>query len=137
MHLKAGLTLSALGILAAGWETHVDPFEFEKVQLTSEHVANAETAVKSFIGIRDDKTQSQRADHNQSCKAFPGTPSWPGEAAWTGLNKTLSGALLKPVPAASVCWKSTVYDNYDAAQCQAISDIWRGNFSRWGPLCSL
>ena len=44
------------------------------------------------------------------CKAFPGTSTWPIESEWTRLNASLNGALLKPAPAASVCYNGTVKD---------------------------
>jgi len=59
-----------------------------------------------------------------SCKAFPGTPQWPSDQIWSTLNQTVDGTLLKPFPLASVWYNNTVYNNYDAPQCQAVSAGW-------------
>jgi hypothetical protein len=48
------------------------------------------------------------------CKAFPGDASWPGEEDWSRLNETLRGALLNPLPPASVCYRTSPNYNTDA-----------------------
>lgn len=51
------------------------------------------------------------------CKVFPGDVEWPVEAAWAQLNASINGVLLKPKPAASVCYPGP---DYDQAQCQFL-----------------
>ncbi|KAH6619091.1 hypothetical protein B0J18DRAFT_370853 [Chaetomium sp. MPI-SDFR-AT-0129] len=50
-----------------------------------------------------------------ACKSFPGDPSWPTDTEWSRLNKTLQGALLQPLPPASVCYGSS--PNFNADTC--------------------
>lgn len=52
------------------------------------------------------------------CKAFPGDPTWPDEKEWAQLNRTLGGALLKPLPPASVCYRTS--PNFDAEACDFL-----------------
>jgi hypothetical protein len=59
------------------------------------------------------------------CKAFPGDPSWPSEDEWARLNQTLDGALLHPLPPASVCYSSS--PNFNAEACGFLAS---GNASR-------
>ncbi|KAK0701574.1 hypothetical protein B0T26DRAFT_865327 [Lasiosphaeria miniovina] len=44
---------------------------------------------------------------NPRCKNFPGDGAWPTETEWSQLNSSVGGALLKPVPPASVCYHSS------------------------------
>ena len=39
----------------------------------------------------------------QTCRASPGTSSWPSIAVWDAFNQTLGGKLLKPLPPAAAC----------------------------------
>jgi hypothetical protein len=43
---------------------------------------------------------------------------------WNALNETLHGALFTPAPLGLVYYNITVYNNYDASQCQAVSASW-------------
>lgn len=52
------------------------------------------------------------------CKAFPGDTDWPSDVEWDRLNRTLGGALLKPLPPASVCYPSS--PNYNPSACFAL-----------------
>ena len=38
-----------------------------------------------------------------SCKATPSSSSWPSQALWDGLNASISGQLLAPLPPGAVC----------------------------------
>jgi hypothetical protein len=57
-----------------------------------------------------------------SCKALPGTSSWPSDAEWKALNKSLSGNLLKPSPPAAVCHPSD--PSYSPAACTVVTTQW-------------
>ncbi|KAL2176126.1 uncharacterized protein P884DRAFT_203808 [Thermothelomyces heterothallicus CBS 202.75] len=52
------------------------------------------------------------------CKAFPGDPTWPSESEWARLNETLEGALLQPLPPASVCYSKS--PNFDSEACSFL-----------------
>jgi hypothetical protein len=52
------------------------------------------------------------------CKSFPGDKSWPPESEWSRLNKTLGGALLNPLPAASACYSTS--PNFNAETCSFL-----------------
>ncbi|KAI9038130.1 FAD-dependent oxidoreductase [Aspergillus affinis] len=55
----------------------------------------------------------------------PNDSCWPSTPEWTSLNKTVSGRLIRTVPAGSVCYPSE--PNYDAQACNAV----RGNWTTW------
>lgn len=62
------------------------------------------------------------ARNNNGCKCYPGQWCWPTQIAWDLLNLTLSGQLIKYVPAAAPCHntfegKSTYNEN----QCAVIN----------------
>ncbi len=61
--------------------------------------------------------------YGPSCKAYPGTASWPSADAWSGLNDTVHGQLLQPneLPG-GVCHKGQ--PNYDESQCAARAKAW-------------
>jgi hypothetical protein len=53
----------------------------------------------------------------QDCKVFPGDAHWPAEEAWARLNASIDGVLLRPKPAASVCYPGS---DHDQSQCQFL-----------------
>ncbi|KAI1175271.1 hypothetical protein F4777DRAFT_335651 [Nemania sp. FL0916] len=61
------------------------------------------------------KTTPSRADSD--CKVFPGDAKWPADSEWARLNASMDGVLLKPKPAAAVCYPGP---DYNQAQCQSI-----------------
>lgn len=70
----------------------------------------------SDISFRDDTGIGSR--HNRPrCKAFPGNEDWPTFREWSQLNKSINGALLKPVPAASACYDG---QDYNSTQCHFL-----------------
>lgn len=56
------------------------------------------------------------------CKAIPGSPGWPTLSAWSSLNKTLGGQLIKPVPPGAVCHPDQ--PTYNAAVCPSVQTAW-------------
>ncbi|KAL3492087.1 hypothetical protein BJX62DRAFT_236521 [Aspergillus germanicus] len=59
------------------------------------------------------------------CKCTPNDPCWPSASDWNSLNETLSGRLIRTVPAGSVCYPSQ--PNYDEQACSAVL----GNWTSW------
>ena len=57
-----------------------------------------------------------------SCKAIPGSPSWPSQSKWHALNSSISGRLLQPAPPAAVCHPSQ--PTYNSAACAIITAEW-------------
>lgn len=58
----------------------------------------------------------------KSCKAFPGTDSWPSSKTWSKLNETLDGQLIKPLAPGGVCHKGQ--PNFDEQECPASKKDW-------------
>jgi hypothetical protein len=88
-------------------------FPFESVQLTNADIANFKAI--SFGNYNRYKTDY--VSEGPECKAFPGTAEWPADEEWNKLNASLSGALLKPAPAAAVCYPGPL-QNLD--QCKFL-----------------
>jgi hypothetical protein len=99
-------TLSALLTSVGGIN-----FPYESTQLTEKDVAN-------FPAIAfGDKSLPSSGYQGSACKAYPGTPGWPIDNEWNRLYSLLGGALLKPVPAASVCYNGPLQNT---AQCSFL-----------------
>lgn len=60
----------------------------------------------------------------QTCRTFPGDPSWPNQTTWEIFDALLGGALIPTVPIASSCY-DTEWGKKDSAQCANIV----GNFT--------
>jgi hypothetical protein len=58
----------------------------------------------------------------QTCKAVPGTSSWPSDQAWTTLNNSVSGNLIASVPPGGVCHPGQ--PNYNNATCATVANLW-------------
>ncbi|KAH7388921.1 FAD binding domain-containing protein [Cadophora sp. MPI-SDFR-AT-0126] len=79
-------------------------FPYESIQLKSQDTIG-------FPSIAFGNRSHYISNRDRSpCKAFPGTSTWPIESEWDKLNGSLSGALLKPAPPASVCYDGTLKD---------------------------
>ncbi|KAL7948118.1 FAD-binding domain-containing protein [Trichoderma barbatum] len=63
------------------------------------------------------------APHTESCKAHPGTSSWPSSHAWAALNQTLNGRLLRPLPPGAVCHPGQ--PTFNETQCSKVADEWK------------
>ncbi|KAI1264601.1 FAD-binding domain-containing protein [Xylariaceae sp. FL1019] len=62
-------------------------------------------------------TSQDRRQDSTRCKVFPGDADWPSEQQWKSLNSSLSGVLLRPRLAASVCYRGA---NFNQTQCQFL-----------------
>lgn len=60
-----------------------------------------------------------------TCKAYPGSPSWPAIDQWNSLNSTLEGGLLKPLPPAAVCHPSE--PDFNKAACAYVASQWNNS----------
>ncbi|KAF2396170.1 FAD-binding domain-containing protein [Trichodelitschia bisporula] len=58
-----------------------------------------------------------------SCKAIPGSESWPSDSEWAELNTLVGGRLSKPPPPAAVCHRN--HPAYDESQCSDVTSGWR------------
>ncbi|KAH8899141.1 hypothetical protein GQ53DRAFT_878520 [Thozetella sp. PMI_491] len=106
-------------------------FPFENIQLTANDVRNF-----SAVSFGDESAATaQDQTESAECRAFPGTADWPAEDEWQGLNTTLGGALLKPIPVSSVCYTGP---HYNAATCNYLLRVaGRTHFYLDDPLTSL
>ncbi|KAK1758945.1 hypothetical protein QBC47DRAFT_436313 [Echria macrotheca] len=92
-------------------------FEWETIQLNANETVGYEDI--SF-GTSSGGPASPTGPDGRQCKVRPGDPRWPTDKEWARLNATLGkGALLRPLPAAAVCYSSSAA--YDAATCANIS----------------
>lgn len=55
------------------------------------------------------------------CKSFPGDKSWPSQAEWNSLNKTVGGRLVATVPLGAPCHVPT----FDDATCESLKKDWQ------------
>jgi len=86
-------------------------FEALDVQLTDRDIGSFDA-----ISFADLSRVSQRS--SEPCKAFPGDSSWPSQAEWSRLNSSLNGALLRPLPPAAVCYRSS--PAFNLARCDFL-----------------
>jgi hypothetical protein len=93
-------------------------FDFESVQLRDEDVADFPAIAFGGTSQGNLSSGSPTDDERPACKAFPGTEEWPLDEEWAHLNKSLDGALLKPIPPAAVCYNET--SSYNQAQCDFL-----------------
>jgi FAD/FMN-containing dehydrogenase len=113
-------------------DANVELFKAETVQLTEEVVAELSTSENDtireyahlFAFEGTGEPSSSRIRRAGTCKAAPGTPSWPLKIVWDIFDLLLGGALSPIVPAASPCYQNSVYNNYDAAKCAAVNSNW-------------
>ena len=57
------------------------------------------------------------------CKAYPGTPAWPRDDAWSALKEAVGGRLIKPtILPGGVCHQGQ--PNYDESKCAAVAKEW-------------
>ncbi|KAK3311743.1 hypothetical protein B0H66DRAFT_482832 [Apodospora peruviana] len=108
-------------------------FPFETIQLTEADVGNFSSI--SF-GTRD--AAKPLADDAPECRAFPGSSDWPTDEEWKQLNVSLGGALLRPIPVASACYKAGDFNTYNAATCRyLVQQAGRSHFWLDDPLSTL
>jgi hypothetical protein len=57
-----------------------------------------------------------------SCKASPGSHSWPSPSQWAALNHSIEGRLLQPPPPGAVCHPDQV--EYNPQVCLSVTAAW-------------
>ncbi len=68
-----------------------------------------------------------------TCKASPGSPSWPSTMQWHALNASSSGQLLAPLPPAAVCDEALhVFNNASCTYVASQYDV--SNFHAQDPV---
>ncbi|KAH8907907.1 FAD-binding domain-containing protein [Coniochaeta sp. PMI_546] len=71
-----------------------------------------------------------------SCKAIPGTPSWPSPISWARLNESTGGRLLQPPPPGAVCHPGQ--PTYNPAACPDVQAGWSTyDFHQRDPVSSM
>ncbi|KAK3324823.1 hypothetical protein B0T19DRAFT_492562 [Cercophora scortea] len=74
-----------------------------------------ESDVANFDSISfGDHSDHIPAQSDSRCKTFPGDPDWPTGVEWSRFNTSLNGALLKPLPPAAVCYRTSPAYNPEA-----------------------
>lgn len=109
---------------------NVPLFDGETIQLTDNVIAELQdnphlTAYASLFAFEDSENstlsaRTRRARRALRCKTMPGDILYPGKAAWSVFDLLLGGALEKIVPIGSPCYKTSEYNNYDAAKCATL-----------------
>jgi hypothetical protein len=62
------------------------------------------------------------------CKVYPGDSNWPKLSEWEQLNRTLGGALIKGVPAASICYFNGT-TGHDGPACTDLAAHWTNSYT--------
>ncbi|KAI1493810.1 hypothetical protein F5X96DRAFT_686316 [Biscogniauxia mediterranea] len=102
--------LSLFGILL--------PVLFRVANSASDSVLLTDDDTADFSAITFGNALGKTLSTNtEQCKVFPGEDLWPSDQEWARLNASLDGVLLKPKPAAAVCYEGP---DYNAAQCEFL-----------------
>ncbi len=127
--LAAGQIASSVEISSStsGASAH-SLFHFETIQWTDETARRVPSGVRQLLRAHDGVSPVPWAD--QKCKTYPGDASWPEDGVWRDFGKALEGGLLKPAPAASVCYNHTAFNDYSETDCQDLSQTWSTTYVR-------
>jgi hypothetical protein len=109
-------------------------FDVETVQLTDPVIADLlnddQVSQYAHLFAFDNSTaigasaRTRRVRRAAKCKTYPGDLLWPSKIVWGIFDLLLGGALEPIIPLASPCYKDSVYNNYDATKCAAITAAW-------------
>lgn len=69
---------------------------------------------------RCDAGADASAAHNNACRNMPGDRDWPSNDAWSELNRTVGGRLMRGQPLAQVCHGATL----NVGACTALQDTY-------------
>ena len=134
---SASTTASAVATLTptAG---AVPLFSYERAQLTTASLRNVSSddaglfafdSINVTIGNTPSCVNYTLAGPGD-CKVFPGDVSWPTASGWQALSSLTGGALLKPVPAASVCYFNGTSKHNDTT-CAALAANWTNSYTQY------
>ncbi len=98
---------SIQGLVVSSWDASTE------AQLTPDIIGD-------FGAVTFGDVRATPSSIRQRCKAFPGDTSWPTENEWSRLNKTVGGALLHPLPPASVCYRTS--PNFNTEACSFLAN---------------
>ncbi|KAF2193948.1 hypothetical protein K469DRAFT_734568 [Zopfia rhizophila CBS 207.26] len=76
------------------------------------------SAFISYLSSSSILVSASRSD----CKCYPNDACWPSKSDWDAFNTSLSGALIQPIPPASVCYPSQ--HNHNEEACSIIRSQW-------------
>lgn len=85
-------------------------------------LASSVLAVTAGLTPSTPSLDSRQENRAPSCKAVPGTPSWPSTRDWNRLNESLAGRLLQPTPPGAVCHPGQ--GSYNPTECEAVRKGW-------------
>ena len=110
----------------------VNLFSAETLQLTdsiAESLAsdNATAAYAHLFQFGNaSETNETLSKRSASCKTYPGDLLWPSTIVWDIFDLLLGGALHDIIPVASPCYpkSQSQYNDYNAAQCAAVTANW-------------
>ncbi|KAH7061650.1 FAD/FMN-containing isoamyl alcohol oxidase-like protein MreA [Paraphoma chrysanthemicola] len=105
----------------------VNLFGAEALQLTDKALESADAqsnatdilATFGFENTTDVASAARLARRGGTCKTSPGDWNYPPPIVWTTFDALLGGALIKTIPVAAPCYKSSGV--YDAAECADVS----------------
>ncbi|KAK3390712.1 hypothetical protein B0H63DRAFT_410663 [Podospora didyma] len=93
-------------------------FTESDVSLADRDIATFEDVAFGDAVLAKLSPRNTGAGSSPRCKAFPTDNAWPSEQKWSKLNESVGGALLKPLPAAAVCYGNS--PAFNAAACNFL-----------------
>ena len=124
----------AATVVSTNTSAGIPLFDVEAVQLTplviTDLVNDDQVSEYAYLFAFDNSTTigaSTRARHIRQatkCKTYPGDLLWPSKIVWSIFDLVLGGALEPIIPLASPCYKESIYSNYNATKCAAITAAW-------------
>jgi hypothetical protein len=87
---------------------------------------DVESLFGDLVGISNSTNTTLLVDRSsENCKCTYGSSCWPADVAWDLLNLTLSGRLIKYIPAAAPCHNTfNGLNTYNANQCTVVTAGW-------------
>ncbi|CAO2654584.1 Nn.00g113170.m01.CDS01 [Neocucurbitaria sp. VM-36] len=102
-------------------------FQYERQQLTREHVASLPEEDALLIAFEGQFETEAVNTTDKKCRRDPTDKKWPSAKAWTKLIKQLSSpdVLIPTTPHASVCYGTAKND----AECQQLAKNWTNSYT--------
>jgi hypothetical protein len=78
-------------------------------------------ALQLLVILGNSAVQTSATPHKASkCRNIVGDDAWPSLDEWKALNNSVSGRLIRTIPAGHVCHDPT----YDAEACKTLNSTW-------------